>query len=113
VPAEGPQNVASKAARGFGVFQCHECAENVKKALQAAGYSGTLVEIRGKAGRDFMVCLSYDGGQSTITQNGRHVGVRIGDLMFDNLHPNGIPADRWLKDFDAIGGVDERSAVDF
>ena len=113
MPATEPQTVASKAARGFDVYQCQECAQNIKASLQAAGYGGRLVEIRGKAGRDFMVCLSYDEGRSTITQNGRHVGVRVGDLMFDNLHPNGIPADQWLKDFDAIGGVDEHSAVDF
>jgi len=60
-----------------------------------------------------MICVSYDGGQTTITQNGRHFGVRIGQLVFDNLHPNGMSFDEWLRDFDAIGGIEVLSATDF
>ncbi|MGH7170284.1 MAG: papain fold toxin domain-containing protein [Gemmataceae bacterium] len=105
--------VATNAAQGFQVFQCQQCAEKLRQALQAAGHRGQQIEIRGAGGRDFMICLSYDGGQSTITQNGRHVGVRVGDIVVDNLHPNGMPFDRWIKDFDAIGGVVVHSAVDF
>ena len=105
--------VAKGASRGFQVFQCQECAANIKDVLVAAGHRGQQVEIRGAGGRDFMICLSYDGGQATITQNGRHVGIRIGDIVVDNLHPDGMPFDGWLKDFDAIGGVVVHSAVDF
>ncbi len=60
-----------------------------------------------------MICLSYDGGQTTITQNGRHVGVRVGDVMLDNLHPNGVPFDDWLRDFQSIHGVAITSTQDF
>jgi hypothetical protein len=97
--------VARNAAQGFQVFQCRECAEKVREALLAAGHRGQQIEIRGLGGRDFMIFVSYDGGQSTITQNGRHVGIRIGDIVVDNLHPNGMPFDEWIKGFDAIGGV--------
>jgi hypothetical protein len=41
------------------------------------------------------------------------VGVRVGDVVFDNLHPDGMPFDQWLKDFDALGGVQVVSTVDF
>lgn len=105
--------VAAGAARGFEVLQCHACAESIKKALLAAGHRGQLIELRGAGGRDFMICPSHDGGQSTITQNGRHVAVRVGDVTFDNLHPDGVPFDEWLKDFDAIGGVVVHSVTDF
>ncbi len=74
---------------------------------------GQQVEIGGAGGRDFMVCLSYDGGQTTITQNGRHEGIRVGDIVFDNLHPNGMPFDQWIGDFDAIGGEVVRCTIDF
>ncbi len=60
-----------------------------------------------------MVCLGYDGGRSTITNNGRHVGIRVGNTVFDNLHPAGFPFDRWLSDFDAIGGVEVHAVTDF
>jgi hypothetical protein len=105
--------VASSAARGFKVLQCQECAQNIKNALLAAGHHGQLIEIRGTGGRDFMICVSHDGGQATITQNERHVGVRIDDTVFDNLHPDGMPFDQWLKDFDAIGGVEVYSTTSF
>ena len=105
--------MAAGAARGFGVSGCKECAQKIKDSLQAAGHRGQLVEIRGAGGRDFMTCLSHDGGQSTITQNGRHVGVRVHDTVFDNLHPNGMPFEQWLRDFDAVGGVIVHAVADF
>ncbi len=105
--------VAADAARGFQIFQCQECAESVKQALIAVGHRGQQIEIRGAGGRDFMICISYDGGQTTITQNGRHAAIRVGDFVVDNLHPNGVPFDQWIKDFDAIGGVVIHSIIDF
>jgi hypothetical protein len=105
--------VAINAAQGFQVFQCQECAEQIQQTLLAAGHRGQRIEIRGSGSRDFMICVSYDGGQATITQNGRHVGIRIGDTVVDNLHPNGMPFDQWIKDFDAIGGVVIHAIADF
>ena len=75
------------------------------KALSKAGHRGQEIELRGAIGGDFMICLSYDGGQATICQNGRHLGIRVGEAVFDNLHPQGLAFDRWLQDFDALGGV--------
>src|ERR1700680_3265297 len=98
-------NLASTAAKGFKVFECEACAQRITQALTADGHGGQRVEIRGAGGRDFIICLSYDGGQATITQNGRHIGVRIDDMVFANLHPDGMPFDLWVKDFDAIGGI--------
>jgi hypothetical protein len=105
--------VAANAAGGFKVLECEECARQIKAALLAAGHSGQIVELRAKARRAFMVCLSYDGGRTTITQNGRHLGVRVGDVVFDNLHPAGLPFEQWLRDFDGIGGVEVYSTSAF
>jgi hypothetical protein len=113
VASDDALTVAAAAAQGFAVFQCQECADAIKAALLAAGQRGQQIEIRGAGGRDFMVCLSYDGGQTTITQNGRHQGTRVGDVVFDNLHPNGLLFDDWLSDFDAIGGIVVTSVIDF
>ena len=108
-----PLAVAANAARGFLVLQCQECARNIRDALRAAGYGGEMIEIRGVARRDFMICLSYDGGRSTITQNGKRIGVRVRDTVFDNPHPDGLPVEQWLKDFDAIGGIEIVSTTAF
>jgi hypothetical protein len=105
--------IAAKAARGFEVKECEKCAAKIKKALVAAGHQGKLVEIRGATGGDFIICLSYESGQATITQNGRHMGIQVEEMVFDNLHPKGIRYEDWLKDFDAIGGVEVVSITDF
>jgi Papain fold toxin 2 len=102
---EFAHTIAVAAARGCPVLQCQECAENIRKALVAAGLHGQFVELRTPSIRPFIVCLSYDGGNNSITQNGTHIGVRVGDLMFDNLHPDGMPYDDWVRDFDAWPGV--------
>jgi Papain fold toxin 2 len=105
--------LATEASRGFEVLKCFECAANIKKALLGAGHKGQWVEIRGASPRPNMVCLSFDGGRATITQNGRHVGIRVGDMMFDNLHPDGLTFDEWLDDFAAIFGVKIAATTDF
>lgn len=60
-----------------------------------------------------MVCFSYDGGQTRMTDTGHHVGVQVGDLVFDNLHPDGMPYGDWLQDFDGLGGVLVVSVTNF
>ncbi len=105
--------LAAQAAKGFQVLECEQCARNIQNALMAAGHKAQIIELKGVAGGDYMVCFSHGGGQETITQNGRHVGVRVGDIVFDNLHPDGLPFDHWLKDFHAVGGVKVIAATDF
>ena len=111
--SEPALNVAASAARGFDVLQCDPCAKNIRDALVAAGHRGQLIEIRGAGGQDFMICLSHDGGRATITQNGRHLAIRVGNMVFDNLHPDGMAVDAWLADFDAIGGVQVFRVTEF
>lgn len=111
--SDDPLVIAAAAARGFRVLECQQCADKIKAALQRAGNPGEIVQIRAKAGGDFMVCLSYDGGAMTITQNGRHLGVRVGDVVFDNLHADGVAIDSWIRDFDAIGGIEIHATSPF
>jgi hypothetical protein len=105
--------MASSAAQGFEVLQCQECAETIRKALAASGIRGQVVELRCKEGYQFIVCLSYQGGRTTITETGRHVGVRVGDIVFDNLHTQGMRYDDWVEDFDAAEGLTVDVVSDF
>jgi hypothetical protein len=107
------RDVAAKAAQGYQLFQCQECAEAIRDALVAAGHKGQVIEIRARGQTDFMVCISFDGGWMSITQNGRHLGVRVSDEVFDNLHSNGMDHEAWLKDFVAWIGVDVVATTDF
>jgi hypothetical protein len=105
--------IARKTAEGFAVLQCEECCDKIRQALSNAGFNGQFIELRGAARRDFMICRSLDGGSSTITKNGKHFGIQVAGLVFDNLHPGGMPYEEWLSDFDAIGGIEIARAVDF
>ena len=107
------RDVAARAAQGFQLFQCQECAEAIRDALLAAGHKGQVIEIRSMGRWPYMVCISLDGGRQSITQNGRHVGVRVGDDVFDNLHPGGVPYEEWLGDFDAPAGLAVHAIADF
>ena len=98
-------SVAANAARGFQLFQCEQCANSIRDALLRGGYHGEVIEMRPGGSLPFIICMSYHGGTIAITRNGRHVGVRVGDMVFDNLHPDGMPSDQWMNDFDAYGGV--------
>jgi hypothetical protein len=34
-----------------------------------------------------------------VSVNRVHVGIRIGNLVFDNHHPNGVPTGEWAQRF--------------
>jgi hypothetical protein len=108
-----PESIAAQAARGFSLYQCVDCAAAVRAALLAAGYHGEVVELRSAGLWPFMVSMRYDGGQQSITLNGRHMGVRVNDRVFDNLHPDGMPYSDWLADKDAPAGVQVDSTTPF
>ena len=107
------REVAAKAAQGFPLLQCQECADAIRAALLAAGHGGQVIEIRAVGRLLFMVCSSYMSGNVSITENGRHLGVRVGDDVFDNLHPEGLRYGLWLAEFDAPDGIESFSTTDF
>ena len=39
------------------------------------------------------------GSDRSITINGKHYGVEVRGRVFDNLSPQGMTRDDWLKDF--------------
>jgi hypothetical protein len=49
----------------------------------------------------------------TITKNGRHLGVKIGDTVYDNIYTEGIPYQEWLTKFEAPGGIQVTSRRNF
>jgi hypothetical protein len=108
---EASQEAAASAAKGFNILECEQCAQRVQAALQKAGQKGQVIEIRG--GGDFIISKSLPSTARAISDNGRHIGVRVGDMVFDNLHPDGIPFTQWINDFDATGGIRIHSVTEF
>ena len=40
-----------------------------------------------------------------VSENGIHRAVQAGDLVFDNLHPSGIPFRQWFEGLHAPFGL--------
>ena len=55
--------------------------------------------------------------KSLISNNRSHVGVQVGDRVFDNLHPEGVPTEEWPGRFITLTGFplvkEGRPAGDF
>ena len=93
-------------AISFKTFECEACAQAIQDFLIYRGISGKLIKLytgreKGKYGN-----IYHDKLQRNIATNGRHQGVAIKlngvELIFDNLHPQGITRQEWLKNFYCI-----------
>lgn len=93
----------TQIARQFHNFQCVPCAEAIRNFLIVRGFSGKLIKLftgssQGKYGNIYHDKLGYN-----ISTNGRHQAIAVildgVELVFDNLHPTGIPKDVWLSNF--------------
>ncbi len=89
----------------FRKYNCKDCAGTMRKALQDEGIGGQVLNIKAKQG-DFIVNDLIDGGASTITRNGTHQAVKVGDTVFDNFFKNGIPYEDYVGALGARGGVE-------
>lgn len=78
------------------MFSCKEFAAAFKKILQENGIEGAEVILKSDTGRIWSESLG-----KVISTNGDHVGIKVGDLIFDNLNPKGIPYKKWLDDLGA------------
>ncbi len=89
---------AAAAARGFKKYQCKECVAAIVKALRSKGVRAEIIEIRtlSRSGQKSYHKIFMEG-IGEISDNGTHLAVRVGDVVFDNLHPDGILYELWLK----------------
>ncbi|AGP41062.1 papain fold toxin domain-containing protein [Sorangium cellulosum] len=103
-------DAAARAAIGtvsgslFKPLQCVQCASAMANALKARGIPGQVLQIRAKAG-EFIASDLVKSGTTSITRNGYHEAVRVGDTVFDNFFPGGVPYQTYVDSLHAIGGV--------
>jgi len=81
----------------FGV--CEKFAPALVKALQKEGVSGTRIIIR----RRGVGIADGRGGGQYLGAN-VHQAVRVGDTLFDNLNPGGIPYQAWRDNLTFVDG---------
>lgn len=93
-------------AKSFKIFQCEECATAIQEFLIRKGKSGKIIKLytgkeQGKYGN-----IYHDGLKKNISTNGHHQGIAViinnQELIFDNLHPQGINRQEWLNNFYCI-----------
>ena len=95
VAVEEAQQVASKIAKKYGRFECDRCAREVAKRLREK--VDATFERLCTADKSDVIGLAEEGIQ--ISANRVHVGIRIGDKIIDNLHPEGVPSSEWAGRF--------------
>lgn len=95
--------IAKLPAGLFKPLQCTQCASAMVTALQAQGIRGQVLNIR--AAGDFIASDLVRGGTTSITRNGFHQAVQVGDMVFDNFLPGGVAYPTYVQSLHAIGGV--------
>lgn len=92
---------AAQIACKFKVLECKECAIAIAKQL-GRDFDACFERLRTADETDVLGLL--EGGiQASVNQT--HLGVRIGDLIIDNPHPDGVPANQWAGRYVACSGA--------
>jgi Papain fold toxin 2 len=95
-------------AKRYRNFQCVPCSQSIQSYLTREGINGKLIKISTQTDRlPFSIITNPAGSDRQIATNGFHQGtvvettteLGILETVFDNLYPDGIPKDDWLKSF--------------
>lgn len=109
--AEIAKDVASKLPGNlFKPLQCTNCASAIVSALKAEGVSGEILNItanRGPQGQiaNYIASDLVQKGTTSLTLNGFHQAVRVGDMVFDNFLRQGVPYSEYMGAIGAPFGV--------
>ena len=83
----------------FELYQCYECARAVMRWLTDNEIEGKVIELKTRYHDEDYIISDRLGNDESITINGKHYGVEVRGRVFDNLSPEGMMRDDWLKDF--------------
>ncbi|NCJ06949.1 hypothetical protein GS597_10595 [Synechococcales cyanobacterium C] len=93
-------------ASSFGMFECVSCANAIQSYLVARGIRGKQVRLHTGSARGKYGNIYHDGLQRNISTNGRHVAIALEvggqEMMFDNIHPEGILRQVWTSSFHCL-----------
>ncbi|MGQ0556821.1 MAG: polymorphic toxin-type HINT domain-containing protein, partial [Nitrospiraceae bacterium] len=78
-----------------GVFKCKQFARDFERLLVGKEMNGRRLCLRSRTGR------IWSDRFGVIAENGIHVAAQVGEMVFDNLHPDGIPLAEWKSDLGA------------
>ena len=90
-------------AEGFPIFSCFDCADAIRRFLIQCQISGKQLFLStGSTQKPF--CNMYcDRLQQNISINGRYTAIAVviseEELIFDNIHPEGVSKVKWVDSF--------------
>lgn len=100
--------------RQFPLLKCHECAIAIRSWLNRRQIPNKIWKISTQnSDEDFILSdrLEQQGITDSITDNGIHYGIEVRGKIFDNLSPNGMTLEEWVRDFHSIS--DEFDVIGF
>ncbi|MGE8525346.1 papain fold toxin domain-containing protein [Chryseobacterium rhizosphaerae] len=83
---------------------CKDFASCLLERMTAQGIKGEMVTL--KSSRN----IWSDTFNMNISTNGDHVGVKVGNMVYDNLYPQGIKFNNWMMDLQ-VGSQDRKWGV--
>src|SRR5205809_707848 len=89
-------------AGGFGIFRCLEAADAMQQALVRGGKRGTRIDLTMPlhGGVGTLGSIFADEGRfagQVIATNGRHSGIEVDGMVYDNNFPTGILRAEWVE----------------
>ncbi|MFT3766700.1 MAG: polymorphic toxin-type HINT domain-containing protein [Minicystis sp.] len=96
--------IATLPEKLFKPMQCDKCARAISDVLTARGIPHERLAVQANGGNEFMASDLVKKGGTTITTNGYHEFVRVGDTVFDNFLRGGVPYDIYVKALHAPQG---------
>jgi Papain fold toxin 2 len=91
-----------KIVSKFVVYQCYDCAMAVMQWLSDNGIEGQIIELKTFYRDEDYIISDRMGGDRSIFNNGKHYGVRVRGLIFDNLSVQGMTETDWIADFHCL-----------
>lgn len=91
--------------RQFPLLKCHECVLAMRAWLVRRGIPSKIWKISTRYdNEDFILSdrLERQGVTDSITDNGVHYGLEVRGKIFDNLSPEGLSLESWIKDFHSM-----------
>ncbi len=93
----------AKISSQFSIFQCQECADKIQQFLIKNNLRGKRIKINTGSSETPLGNIYHDGLQKNIATNGQYQGISViiegEELIFDNIHHQGIPRKIWLHNF--------------
>lgn len=91
----------AKIVTEFSLYECDDCARAIMQWLAENGIQGKIIKLKTKYDEDFILSdrMESQGITESITVNGKHYGVKVLGLVFDNLSSRGMTLEDWQDDF--------------